>query len=446
MWETEKLGSIIELEYGKGLPKRERNNTGKYPVYGSNGLVGHHDEFLIEDPCLIVGRKGAAGEVHISQGNCWPIDTTYFVKAPKGWSLKFLYYLLKSLRLQQHDKSTAIPGLNRNDAYDLEIPTPPLPTQNRIVEKIEELFSDLDNGIANLKKARQQLKTYRQAVLKDAFEGKLTKDWREQQDDLPSPEELLQQIKAERQAHRERELAEWEKEVEQWEKDGEQGRKPNKPKTHKIETALEEINLNSSENICRASLEHVKSYSIYGPRYSSKEYEDEGVAVLRTSDISEGGKVDWKNAPKIPLTDYDFNKYKLEKGDLLITRTGSIGTISVFNDEVDAIPGAFLIHYRLIPEVVYTWYIYYFLKTNKAQNHFVKKSAGVGRPNLNVPSIEELLIPLPSIQEQKHVVQEIESRLSVVDQLEQTIKENLQKAEALRQSILKKAFSGKLVN
>jgi type I restriction enzyme, S subunit len=168
-----------------------------------------------------VGRKGAAGEVHLAESECWPIDTTYYVKAPQNWSIRFHYYLLKCLRLDQHDRSTAIPGLNRNDAYGIEIPVPPLPTQHRIVEKIEELFSELDHGVESLKKAQKQLRTYRQAVLKDAFEGKLTKEWREQQSDLPTPEELLEQIKAEREAHRERELTEWKKEVEQWEKDGE---------------------------------------------------------------------------------------------------------------------------------------------------------------------------------------------------------------------------------
>jgi type I restriction enzyme S subunit len=113
-WVEVKLGTLFEFEYGKGLTKKQRNENGTIPVYGSNGIVGFHDEFLVEGPVLIVGRKGAAGEVAISKINCWPIDTTYFVKVSEHLSIDFSYFLLKSLRLAQFDKSTAIPGLNRN--------------------------------------------------------------------------------------------------------------------------------------------------------------------------------------------------------------------------------------------------------------------------------------------------------------------------------------------
>lgn len=454
-WDKKKLSEVCEIldKHREPINNTERNkriegktNKELYPYYGATGQVGYIDDYLLDGEYVLLGEDGAPfleafrSPAYLVSGKIWVNNHAHVLKAKK--SNKFLLYYLSQIDYRDYVSGTTRLKLTQTSMKNIHIPDPSHTIQNRIVEKIEELFSELDNGVENLKRAQEQLKVYRKAVLKDAFEGKLTAAWREQQTDLPSPEELLEQIKAERKAHRERELAKWEKEVEQWEKDGKVGIKPNKPKTHKIETPLEEIKSNISNNFCSVTLEHVKSFSIYGPRYSSKDYEDNGITVLRTSDISEGGKVDWKNAPKIPLSDYDFNKYKLEKGDLLITRTGSIGTISVFNDEVEAIPGAFLIHYRLIPEVVNTWYIYYFLKTNKAQNHFIEKSAGIGRPNLNVPSIEELLIPLPGILEQKLVVEEIESRLSVVDQLEQTIQENLQKAEALRQSILKKAFSG----
>jgi len=287
LWPKEKLGEVVSLEYGKGLPKRKRNSKGKYPVYGSNGIVGFHDTAIVDAPSIIVGRKGAAGEIHFATKNCWPIDTTYFVKIIKEADLRFIFYLLKSLHLSQHDRSTAIPGLNRNDAYDVEILFPPLSTQHRIVEKIEELFSELDHGVENLKKAQQQLKTYRQAVLKDAFEGKLTEEWREQQEGLPTPEELLQQIKAERKAHRECELAEWEKEVEQWEKDGKPGRKPTKPRKQSTQLSLSDDELSNLtelpkgwkwvqfDNVCEVKSNLVdptqyKSYPHIAPNYIKK--------------------------------------------------------------------------------------------------------------------------------------------------------------------------------
>lgn len=79
-WAITKLGDLFEFEYGKGLIKKNRVESGSFPVYGSNGIVGYHDEFLVEGPVLIVGRKGAAGAISYSPSSCWPIDTTYFVQ------------------------------------------------------------------------------------------------------------------------------------------------------------------------------------------------------------------------------------------------------------------------------------------------------------------------------------------------------------------------------
>ena len=110
-------------------------------------------------------------------------------------------------------------------------------------------------------------------------------------------------------------------------------------------------------------------FLLYGPRFSSDDYSSEGTAILRTSDINENGKADWLNAPKLELSTKDYEKYKLIKNDILTTRTGSIGTVSVFNDDKKAIPGAFLIHYRLKAEIN-CWYTFYYLKSTKAQKHF----------------------------------------------------------------------------
>jgi type I restriction enzyme S subunit len=76
-WSKVKLGEILEFEYGKSLTKSLRNESGTFPVLGSSGIVGYHNEYLVEAPVLIIGRKGAVGEVWFSENNCWAIDTTY---------------------------------------------------------------------------------------------------------------------------------------------------------------------------------------------------------------------------------------------------------------------------------------------------------------------------------------------------------------------------------
>ncbi|NNM68380.1 MAG: hypothetical protein HKM00_00125 [Gallionella sp.] len=219
-WVSTRLGDLYSFEYGKSLIKGSRASAGKYPVYGSSGIVGMHDQFLIEGPAIIVGRKGAAGSVSYSTENLWPIDTTYYVRDDKILCLKFSYYLFRSLNLAKLEASTAIPGLNRNHAYDETVSLPPINEQHRIVAKIEELFSELDKGIENLKTAQAQLKVYRQALLKHAFEGKLTTQWRaENQGNLETAAALRARIQQEREQSYQQQFADWEA-------SGKQGSKP----------------------------------------------------------------------------------------------------------------------------------------------------------------------------------------------------------------------------
>jgi len=137
-WEKVKLGEVCSFEYGGAMPEKNRKN-GDYPVIGSNGIVGTHNEFLVKGPVVVVGRKGSAGEVNWIEQDCFPIDTTYFVKIQneKNLNLKYLYFVLFDLDLQSLRGGGAVPGLNRNDAYKKEIPLPPLNIQKQIIEKIE---------------------------------------------------------------------------------------------------------------------------------------------------------------------------------------------------------------------------------------------------------------------------------------------------------------------
>jgi type I restriction enzyme S subunit len=141
-WGKKRLGNLIELKYGDGLKEDKRESSGKIPVYGSNGIIGYHNKALTDKSCLIIGRKGSIGAVHLSKGPCWPIDTTYFVEPNLDFDLKFLFYLMKTLRLNALDRSTAIPGLNRNDVYSKTIPFPPLALQQKfalVVEDVERI-------------------------------------------------------------------------------------------------------------------------------------------------------------------------------------------------------------------------------------------------------------------------------------------------------------------
>ena len=139
-WESVELGDLFELAYGKGL-KSEDRISGNYNVYGSNGVVGTHTEYLTEGPFIIVGRKGSAGELHYSENNGYPIDTAFFIsknQLKKEINLEFVYYLLRNINLTSFDDQSAVPGINRNNVYKIKTNIPPIKIQEEIVTGIKK--------------------------------------------------------------------------------------------------------------------------------------------------------------------------------------------------------------------------------------------------------------------------------------------------------------------
>lgn len=159
------FNEVCTLEYGASLPKRKRVE-GKYPVVGSNGITGWHNEYMIKAPAIIVGRKGSAGEVVFIDKPCFPIDTTYYVKPvdKEKVDMRYLYHILKELDLPALKDGAGIPGLNRNDVYATKkIPLPPLDAQKVIVAEIDGYQQIIDG-------ARQVVVNYKPTI-------KIDPDW-----------------------------------------------------------------------------------------------------------------------------------------------------------------------------------------------------------------------------------------------------------------------------
>ena len=139
-WNVTKLGSILKLEYGKSLVESQRTKNG-LPVYGSGGIIDHHQKHLVNGPGIIVARKGSIGNTFLSMTNFWPIDTVfYFNKKHTTEDLIFLYYLIQHLKLENLSILTARPGINREQVYQLDVAIPPINEQ----EKIASILSDVD--------------------------------------------------------------------------------------------------------------------------------------------------------------------------------------------------------------------------------------------------------------------------------------------------------------
>jgi|CXWL01.1.fsa_nt_gi type I restriction enzyme S subunit len=491
-WISTKLGDLYTFEYGKSLTKGARAADGIYPVYGSSGVVGMHDKFLIEGSAIIVGRKGAAGSVSYSTENCWPIDTTYYVRDDKNLCLKFSYYLLRSLNLAKLEASTAIPGLNRNHAYDEIVLLPPLKEQHRIVAKIEELFSELDKGIENLKTAQSQLKVYRQALLKHAFEGKLTAQWRAERNVTPAKagaqplndmdsrlppafarvtgndklletaEALLKRIQQERAQRYQQQLADWEKSpsiplfqrgkptstapIPPLEKGGRGGiSKPKPPKSLPPLTAEELAELPElPEGWGWVKLGELVWSVKDGPHFSPK-YSETGVPFISGGNIRPDG-IDFKNAKYISseLHEELSRRCKPEVGDVLYTKGGTTGIARVNTYDIDFNVWVHVAVLKLTAAVK-PFYLQHVLNSSFCYSQAQKFTHGVGNQDLGLTRMINIALAVCSTEEQDKIVEIIDDKMSIIDQLDQTITTSLQQAEALRQSILKKAFSGQLV-
>ena len=114
-WPTKRLDDLVSLQYGKALKAEQRCENGRYPVYGSNGIVGSFDRALVKEPTIVLGRKGAVGEAHLAENGCWPIDTAFYtvVRQPGTIWLPFLLLWFCSVDLASLAITATIPGLNR---------------------------------------------------------------------------------------------------------------------------------------------------------------------------------------------------------------------------------------------------------------------------------------------------------------------------------------------
>ena len=179
-WETRPLREVIRLEYGKPLPKEDRDDEGEFPAYGANGVKCRTNTFFYDKPSIIVGRKGSAGEVTLTENKFWPLDVTYFVTFDESrHDLIFLYHCLKSLQLTKLAKGVK-PGINRNDVYQIEFSFPPLTEQMRIVAILDEAFDGIGRAVANAEKnlanARELFESYLDAVFTQRGEGWVTEE------------------------------------------------------------------------------------------------------------------------------------------------------------------------------------------------------------------------------------------------------------------------------
>ncbi len=390
-WQIKKLGEVCEIISLNGIKIKQKDYLviGKVPIVDQGqDLIGgyYNDESLIvptEPPYIIFGDHTKVKKF-ISFKFIAGADGVKVLKPHSIFDPKFFFYLIHTVNIPDKGYARHFQFLAKE-----EIPIPPLPEQQAIVSKIEELLSDLENGKQQLQTAQQQLKVYRQSLLKWAFEGRLTN-----------------------------------KDV----KDGEL------PKGWKW------VKLNEISNIIGGVTK--------GKEYNGRETIH--LPYLRVANVQDG-YLDLREIKTIEVLPSDLDKYRLISGDILYTEGGDkdkLGRGTIWKNEIkNCIHQNHIFRARPLSEDNNSKFIAYYSQTKSAKNYFFKHGKQTTNlASINLTILSGLPIPICSLQEQQLIVSELESKLTVCDKIEETIGNSLKQAETLRQSILKKAFEGKLIN
>lgn len=392
LWEIKKMPDVVKWGSG-GTPKAtipEYYDGGTIPwlIIGdlNDGVVrtsatkitqlglDNSSAKMIPAGTLLVAMYGSIGKLGITGIPCCTNQAIAYAKKLHGVTTKYMFFFMARIKseLISKGKGGTQKNISQTVLNSLYVPVPPLSEQERIVSRIEELFSELDKAVETLQKIKRQLAVYRQAVLKEAFEGE--SDWR--------------YLRAEQ---------------------------------------IGEVNLGRQRS----------------PKNISKDYPTK---YIRAANITEHG-LDFSDILEMEFTPKEREKYYLKKDDIVVSEaSGSptqVGKPAIW----DYIDDEFCFQNTVIRHRVqneYPRYVYWFYKYMYISGITAKLVGGVGINHLGAKNFGDIIIPLPLREKQQSIVEQIESRLSVCDNIEKTVDAALAQSDALRQSILKEAFEGRL--
>jgi type I restriction enzyme S subunit len=437
-WEWVRLGEVLSFEYGNNLPAKKRSNSGEFPVYGSNGIVGTHKEAFVNKFCIVIGRKGSAGALNLclSEG-CCVTDVAYYCIPPKEIDLYFCFNLLHILKLNSLGKGIK-PGLNRNEVYDLAIAIPPLSEQFRIVAKIDQLMKHCDeletlhkereekrlaihaaaikqlfdapDGLAwnfiqqhfgELYTVKENVAELRKAILQLAVMGRLVP----QNPDDPPAGELLKEIKEEKQRLVKAKKIKKPKPISTIIEDGEPFPVPDNWRWVRIAELAESIDYGTSQKTCDdTSL----------------------VPVYRMGNIVDGQLIDQRFKYISPDIE-DLPRLFLQPNDILFNRTNSyelVGKNALYSGSANhATFASYLIRIRLLDALMNPLFISQamnapYFRLTQIEPEIVQQC---GQANFNGTKLSLCAVPFPPLPEQHRIVARVDQLMALCDTLEKQI-------------------------
>lgn len=472
-WVEVKLPDICRMVMGQSPPSSTYNTDGNgIPFFQGKKEFGavfpkieqycNAPNKIAEKDAILLSVRAPVGPTNVARERCCIGRGLAALHPYSGLDQRFLLLYLRSQEstLSGEGGGSTFSAITKKYLCKYTVPLAPLHEQRTIVNKVEALFSELDKGVEQLQAVAKQLKRYRQAVLKAAFEGKLTADWRARQQaagKLPSSDDLLKQVQMERAACYEQQLAEWKLAVEDREAVGGKSsirKKPRKPPKPKDLAPLSARELADLPTLPEGWVWMKLGLTIEAPQYGTSKkcrYGVNGFGVLRIPNVH-CGNIDDTDLKYALFTEDERRQYSLALGDVLIIRSnGSVSLVGqpafVRGSDTKYCFAGYLVRLRPNGPAVSGSYISQVLMSQHVRQQIetvARSTSGVN--NINSGEIRSLVIPVCSAGEQSLAISEIDSRFSVLDELEKAVETGLQQAEALRQSILKAAFEGRLLS
>lgn len=308
---------------------------------------------------------------------------------PEGLNSGYLFHWLKNPRFLEHVTSVShglsMPRLGTNAGRAAPFVLAPFPEQKRISEKLDALLARVGACREHLERVSGTLKRFRQSVLAAATTGELTRGWR-------------------------------------------------------TRNAVGEAGFEQ-----RITIGSVCAESFYGPRFGKREYTTEGIPTIRTTDMTRDGRIEiTDDTPRVMIPKAKLGQFAVRRGDLLVTRTGSIGVMAVFDGDYRAVPSAYLIRFRF-SDVVLPRFMFFCLMAPEGQERLGLSATAITQPNINAEAIKRIKIPLPSLAEQEEVIRRANELFSFADGVEERLRAGAEFVARLVPAALAKAFRGELV-
>jgi type I restriction enzyme, S subunit len=436
-WVVTKLGKYAITQKGKKPKNVSKVKTDKYNIpyvnikaFEKNEIDEYTDGencvFCDEGDFLMVWDGSRSG--YVGKAIKGAVGSTLVKLNFPGILNEYAYYFLQSkyIKINTRAKGTGTPHVDPSLLWNYDFPIPPINEQQRIVNKISELFSEMEKGVENLKVLQRQLEVYRQAILKSAFEGKFTEKWRLDNENLEKLESLINEIDLEIETNN--------------------NVKQKKNKLLKKLTTDETNGMGVIDTTwCYVRLSDISEDITDGDHQPPPKSEN-GIPFITISNIDSNNKVNFIKTFYVDESYYNKLKdnRKPQEGDILYTVTGSYGIPVLIDNNKEF---CFQRHIALIRpyKAIKQKLLYYFLQSVYSKKQADEAATGTAQKTVSLKGLRNYILPLMPKEEQEIIVEEIEKRMSQCENIEKIINENLVKAEALKQSILKKAFEGKLV-